>query len=311
MDWIALAEGAALLDQSPGTSALEVAGGGGIFEATEDTRIALTGAAMRVDLGGAHLTWNASHLLPAGAKVTIGGAIDGSYGYLHVGGGFDQPAQLGAQATHLAAGIGKPVESGTELLLGPDPRGEDIGFALSPEDRTVGGSIRIVPSLQTELFKAEDRAKFEATDFRRDPRSHRMGTRLESDTGGFACAAGLSVLSEVIVPGDIQITGDGTPYVLMAECQTTGGYPRIGTVLPCDLPRVAQAARTSVLRFKFIGLDEAVEVERSARKACLRLPQMRQRRVRRPEDMRHLLAQQLISGVTSGDDLEERNASPA
>lgn len=304
MDRIALAEGAALLDQPVETAALELAGHGGVFEATHDTRIALTGAPMRCDLGGTLLKWNASHLLQAGARMTIGGATTGTYGYLHVGGGFDAPNQLGAQSTHLSAGLGTAMESGTKLLLKPDLTGSNVGFALPPEERLGGGTIRVVPSLQTDLFLPAERGRFENTGFRRDPRSNRMGVRLSSNGGGFACTAGLSVLSEVIVPGDIQITGDGTPYVLMAECQTTGGYPRIGTVLPSDMARVAQATGTDELRFTFIDLEAAVAIERAAHKSLRRLPRLRHHRVRRAEDIGDLLAYQLISGVTCGNDLE-------
>ena len=63
-------------------------------------------------------------------------------------------------------------------------------------------------------------------------RVDRMGVRMDFDGEGFATEEQLSIVSEVVVPGDIQVSGDGAPYVLMFECQTTGGYPRIGSVLP-------------------------------------------------------------------------------
>lgn len=302
MDRLALTEGAALLGQSPDLGAIEMAGSGGVFEVTKDTRIALTGAPMRAEMDGAALAWNASHLLPKGARLGIGGALVGTYGYLHFGGGVATPLQLGARATHLAAGLGRTLDVGTRLPLGADDG--ETGFAIEPEDRLSGGTVRIVPSLQTDLFPQSERARFEATAFRRDPRSNRMGARLTSEDGGFSSEAGLSVLSEVITPGDIQITGDGTPFVLMAECQTTGGYPRIGTVIPADLPRVAQAGCDAEMRFKFIEIAEAVAIERAERKVMNALSRHIRRLVRRPEEMRDLLAYQLISGVTKGDDLE-------
>lgn len=304
MDRLALAEGAALLGQSTECAAIEMAGNGGVFEVTNDTRIALTGAPMRAEIDGAALAWNASHLLPKGARLGIGGALTGTYGYLSIGGGVATPLQLGARATHLSAGLGQMLDTGTRLPLGADSGQVETGFAIDAESRFNGGTIRIIPSLQTALFPESERARFEATVFRRDPRSNRMGTRLTSEGDGFSSEAGLSVLSEVITPGDIQITGDGTPFVLMAECQTTGGYPRIGTVIPADLPRVAQAGRDAELRFRFIEMSEAVAIERTEAKRLKELPRHLRRLVRRPEEMRDLLAYQLISGVTKGDDLE-------
>ncbi len=112
----------------------------------------------------------------------------------------------------------------------------------------------------------------------------------------------LSILSEIIVPGDIQITGDGTPFVLGAECQTTGGYPRIGTVIPPDLPTVAQARAGDKIQFQFVTRDQALAIYRSAAASLAETAQIHPPADPRPADIRDLLSYQLISGVTSGDD---------
>lgn len=301
-DRLAMAEGAALLGQPPDHAAVEMAGIGGVFSADADTRIALTGAPMPATIDGERIAWNAVHLLPKGAQLSIGAAQAGVYGYLHLGGGVIPPVVLGARATHLAAGIGAALGAGDSLPIGDDPRSADIGLLLEPSPRMGGGTIRVVPSLQTDLFSADQIALFEQTPFRRDARGNRMGMRLESDTKGFHSDAGLSVLSEVIVPGDIQITGDGTPFVLLCECQTTGGYPRIGSVLPCDLPRVAQTRPGEVLRFVFVTLEEGIAAERRAHVSTKSLRGALRPLVRDPHSIRDLLSYQLISGVTDGTD---------
>ena len=88
MDRLALHEGAALLGRSV-AAAIEMIGMGGTFEATRSCRIALTGAPMQATLDGAPLSWHASHELPQGATLRLGGVRQGAIGYLHVGGGFD------------------------------------------------------------------------------------------------------------------------------------------------------------------------------------------------------------------------------
>ncbi|MEM9394659.1 MAG: biotin-dependent carboxyltransferase family protein [Pseudomonadota bacterium] len=298
-DPLALAEGAALLGQDPKHAGIEMAAVGGVFEANEDMRIALTGATMHAKIDGKPLRWNASHVLPAGARLAIEAATNGNYGYLSVGGGLALPKIMGAQSAHLAAGIGGIVETGTALSVGPDS-GKDVGWTLTPELRLEGGPVRVVPSLQTELFDSAEISRFEETVFKRDVRSNRMGARLAFDGPGFSSDSGLSILSEVIVPGDIQITGDGTPFVLLNECQTVGGYPRIGCVLPSDLPKVAQAPTAAPLRFKFVPLEQAVEIEARAGAARRALPDALAPLVRDPRKMSDLLAYQLISGVVSG-----------
>lgn len=303
-DRLALQEGAALLGQDSSLAAVEMAGTGGEFEAAGDLRIALTGSPMKASIDGTRIAWNASHLLAAGARLTIGAAESGCYGYLHLGGGVASPAELGARSAHLAAGIGSALTAGARLPAGPDGRPDVTGMTLDPDPRFEGGTVRVAPGPQTAFFAPGDIARFQETDFRRDTRGNRMGVRILPDGPGFQTDGGLSVISEVIVPGDIQITGDGTPFVLLSECQTTGGYPRIGSVLQADLPRVAQAQPGSLLRFRFIGLDEAAAAERQelARQDGLR--RSLRPLIRDPRTMTGLLSYQLISGVTAGDDLE-------
>ena len=305
-DRLALAEGAALLGHAGPHSALELAGMGGEFEVTTDARIALTGAPMRASIDGHQVVWNACHALPKGARLFIGGATCGSYGYLHVGGEFDLPEVLGAQSTHLAAGIGGLITPGTRLPLGQDPKSAQVGHQLDTDPRFEGGTVRIIAGPQTALFGPDQLVRFTSTEFRRDTRGNRMGVRFLPDGAGFESEAGLSVLSEIITPGDIQITGDGTPFVLLGECQTTGGYPRIGSVLPCDLPRVAQARPGAALRFRMVSLEEAVEAERREQERRKGLRRQLRPLIRDPHDIHDLLSYQLISGVTAGDDLERK-----
>jgi biotin-dependent carboxylase-like uncharacterized protein len=297
-DVLALHEGAALLGQSPDLAALEMVGMGGSFCATADVRIALTGAPMSATIEGAPIPWNASHLLPAGATLKIGGARKGTYGYLHLGGGLDTPRMMGARAAHLSAGLGAALVAGDTLPVGRDA-GHTTGMTLAVDDRFSGGQIRIVTSLQTGQFDADTQARFTATAFRRDPRGNRMGMRMDHDGAPFMAKDQLTILSEIIVPGDIQIAGDGAPFVLMCECQTTGGYPRIGTVLACDLARVAQAPSGAALMFGFVTLEEARGIEQRASTTRAALGTTLVPLVRDPHSIRDLLSYQLISGAVS------------
>jgi allophanate hydrolase len=281
-----------------------MAGAGGEFEASEDIRIALPGAVMQASLDGAPLVWNASHLLPRGGRLKIGGCEAGCYGYLHLGGGIATVPQLGARAAHLGAGLGGAVQAGVRLPVGPDEGLRGTGMRLDPAPRFDGGLLRVVAGPQTGLFSPAQIAAFEAGSFCRSPQGNRMGVRLAGDTGALKPGDGLTVLSEVIVPGDIQITGDGAPFVLLSECQTIGGYPRIGSVLPADLPRVAQARPGARFRFRFVALEEAVEIENHEQERRRELGKSLRPLLRDPRTMFDLLSYQLISGATAGDDLE-------
>ena len=297
-DPVAIYEGAALLGQSPDLAAIEMTGTGGTFTADADIRIALTGASMAAKIEGDPIAWNASHLVPAGAKLTIGGATSGTYGYLHIGGGIASDPVLGARATHLSAGLGAALKSGDSFPVGPD-KGRETGMKLPRDTRFDGGVVRVVASMQTARFAAEERERFIATQFARDPRANRMGVRMDHDGAGFHAEGGLTILSEVIVPGDIQITGDGAPFVLMGESQTTGGYPRIGTVIPRDLPRVAQAPAGTKITFEFVTLEQAITLETQHRRDVKALPGQLTALVRDPATIRNLMEYQLVGGAVS------------
>lgn len=296
-DRLALAEGAALLGQGEGLAALEMAGFGGTFAVTEPVRIALTGAPMRAAVDGAALAWNASHLLLPGQRLTIGAAEAGVYGYLSLGGGIATEPFLGGRAVHLTAGLGRVAAAGDRLALGAD-KGEGVGLKLDWSGHVGGGRVRVLPTAQTEMFSPEDRARFEATEFRRDAVGNRQGVRL---TGGaaFATEGQRSLLSEIVEPGDIQMTGEGVPYVLLTECQTMGGYPRIASVVPDDLPIVAQSAPGDRLRFRFVTLEEAL-ADCRARRPGGKLKVPVRPLLRDPREIPDLLSYQLISGMTDG-----------
>ncbi len=297
-DRLALAEGAALLGQDVGLAALEMAGTGGEFEATGALCIALTGAPMSATIDDAPVAWHASHCLQAGQRLSIGAAKSGVYGYLHLSGGIEATEFLGSRSAHLLAGIGQTVQAGEHLKSGAKGTGL-AGLVLDVADRFSGGTVRVVPSVQTDLFDKEVLQRFQDTDFRRGPRANRMGVEMLSDGGGFTASGQLHILSEMIVPGDIQMTGDGLPFVLLPECQTTGGYPRIATVIPCDLPLAAQTPAGAPVRFEFVTMEQALVAQAGYEEMLSKLQKSCRPAIRDVADIGDLLSYQLVGGAIS------------
>lgn len=304
VDRRALFEAAALLGASPQQAVIEMMGFGGTFSTDSDTRIALTGAQMQADIDGVPIAANRTHHLQAGQKLTIGGAVTGVFGYLALAGGIATKPAMNSRAAHLTAGMGSLLSTGDRLPFEPDPASLTSPVALPVEDRFTGGKIRIMPGPQTDFFSQETLQRFTETPFTRSLRGNRQGVRLDHQGPGFAVDGGCNIVSDLIVPGDIQMTGDGVPFVLLAECQTIGGYPRIGTVIPADLPKVAQAAPDTPLRFTFLSVDEADATATSDAALIKELTAKCQPIIRDPHDIADLLGYQLISGATPGDDLE-------
>ncbi len=164
----------------------------------------------------------------------------------------------------------------------------------------------MMPSPQTHLFSAATRAAFAAAVFTRSAHGNRQGLRLDHDGPGFAAPDQLNVVSDLIGPGDVQMTGQGVPFLLLAEGQTMGGYPRIGTVIPADLPLAAQCPAGTSLQFRFVALDQADAALAARGGAAGGLCAGRCNRCCATRiDIADLLSYQLIGGVTAGDDLED------
>jgi len=301
----ALAEAAALLGLREATTAIEMPGMGVTFEVTAPTRVALTGAPMPARVGDRPLAWNASHWLEPGERVSLRGAEAGLYGYVSFPGGIETKPVLGSRAAHLAAGLGKVLEAGARLPLGADHKPDAVPLTLPRPDRFGGGTLRFAEGPQTGLFSDETLARFEATAFTRSATGNRQGVKLDMEAEAFTSEAPKGLASEFIFEGDIQMTGEGTPYVLLAECQTIGGYPRIGTVVPDDLPRIAQARPGEPIRFARVGLDELAGLDTPLASRIAALANRTTPLVRDPATIPDLLAYQLISGVTAGHDLED------
>ena len=303
-DPLALAEAAALLGTDPANAVIEITGAGGAFSVDEGVRFCLTGATADIAIDGNRILANTTCFLPAGTRLTIGPARQGVYSYLCFAGGIQSTRVMGSRATHLTAGIGGYLDAGMTFALGSDPDRTRAPCKLAVPDRFHGGTLRVMPGPQTDLFDKNTRSQFAQTVFQRNPRGNRQGVRLDYTGPRVATTGGLTLVSDLIVPGDIQITGDGTPYVLLSECQTIGGYPRIGSVIPADLPRLAQAPPGTTLRFEFITTSDADATFQSQTEIVRQLAKRCEPVVRDPHDIADLLRYQLISGATRGDDLE-------
>lgn len=302
-DRLAMLEAAALLGLPAPVAALEMAMTGAELSVEAPMRLALTGARMQASVNGSPVAWNTAVRLSSGDRLSIGAARDGIYGYVMPAGGIPLAEVIGSVATQMTAGIGALLESGDTLPLGKDPHPERPPVILTPEPRLNGGTLRVMPGPQTELFDAETRARFYDTPFTRSRTGNRQGARLEFDGPAFASASS-GLASDVIQPGDVQMTGEGVPYVLLAECQTMGGYPRIGTVIPQDLPRMAQASPGTALRFTALTVEEADALWRSEADILASLRKQVRPLRRDPHDIADLLSYQLIGGVVRGDEGE-------
>ncbi|KKB09684.1 biotin-dependent carboxyltransferase family protein [Devosia chinhatensis] len=222
------------------------------------------GGAFRVSIDGRRHDWPGGALLRAGQRLEIIPGKAGTYGYLRFGAALDLPFVLGSQATNTKAGLGglagRALKAGDRIGLLP---GDGQPLPAEAPAVTQGGPIRFIRGLHWERFGEAVRARFVATPFRVTPMMDRMGVRLADDGQVFGGESILSLVSDPVLPGDIQILGDGTPIVLMRDHQPTGGYPRIGTIIAVDLDRFAQLRPGSAVAFEAVSVEHAQSLLRS------------------------------------------------
>ena len=227
-------------------------------------RVGFAGGGFAARHNGRTVDWPGSLQLHAGDVLAITPGPWGNYGYLRFAADIDVPPVMGSLATSSRAQLGglagRVLRAGDVIGL----TGSGAGTAAeASRPEPVSGPIRVNWGLHADLFPQHLRQRFLATAFTVSSRLDRMGVRLEDAGNVFAGAAALSLVSDAIVPGDIQILGDGTPIVLMRDHQPTGGYPRIATIIGADLDRFAQLRPGSPVAFEPVTVEHAHALLRS------------------------------------------------
>ncbi|KFC72293.1 Allophanate hydrolase 2 subunit 2 [Devosia sp. LC5] len=218
----------------------------------------MAGGGFKAAHNGTSLAWPGRVELKAGDRLSITPGDWGNYGYLRFDRNFDLPVVMGGLSTSTRAMIGglegRALKAGDVLALA------GVGSPLKDsviEPRQYDGPIRVIWGLHADMFTQSLRQRFLHATFAIARQMDRMGVRLSDPSGVFAAAKILSLVSDAVVPGDIQIMGDGTPVVLMRDHQPTGGYPRIATIASVDLDRFAQLRPGAPVAFQSINVDHA------------------------------------------------------
>ena len=251
------------LCHNPDTAAvLEFAGLGGRFHVTRPALVAVTGGDCDLRIDDRPIAAGESHRLMPGETLFIGALRDAVWGYLGIAGGIVSPPVLGARSTHLRSGLGglggRRLIEGDVLPLGPAADALPQLRAATPRVSSGAGPVRVVLGPQHQRFAPEVLARLVTESFIVSAQRDRMAMVLDGPR--LPAIEGHDIVSDGTVPGAIQVPGSGQPIVLMAEAQTTGGYPKIATVIGADLARLAQMPTGSALRFAAVTRDQAEEI---------------------------------------------------
>jgi 5-oxoprolinase (ATP-hydrolysing) subunit C len=272
MDRLALAAANCLVGNAAFTAAIEIGPFGAALTAREGAvRVALAGASRNADVAGRAVASDTSMTLADGQTLTLGFARGGTFSYLAIEGEIAGEPMFGSLAVNARAGLGspypRPLQAGDELQTAAASGAAERRIDLPA---VADGPIRVVMGPQDDEFGDAAKKLFLESEWKISATSDRMGYRLEGPV--IKHLHGHNIVSDGTVDGSIQVPGNGAPIVLMPDRGTSGGYPKIATVISADLGRFAQIPARRGFRFKAVSMAEAQSEARKFAQLLRSLP---------------------------------------
>jgi antagonist of KipI len=257
----------------PSAAALEVTLIGPELQAEAEVTCAVAGATFALTVGASAVPMHAPFTLRPGDRLKFGARSAGARATLAVRGGLDVPVAFASRATSLISRMGpfggRALQAGDVLPVAPvttlltEPTSERPVFPLPLP--AGGARLRVVAGPQEQLFTKQAYDTLFGSRYVITPASNRMGYRLAGP--GLAHAGRADILSDATPLGLLQVPGSGQPILLMADRQTTGGYPKIGVVIGADLPLAGQLAPGDWIEFLPCTREAAVDALKLRRRS--------------------------------------------
>ncbi|MGZ5153808.1 MAG: 5-oxoprolinase subunit C family protein [Burkholderiales bacterium] len=264
LDRVSLRLANALVGNPAGTPAFEMLLQGPTLKVNADcVRVALVGCSASIEVRSENprrIPPGESATLVRGDVLRVGALGDSVCAYLAIEGGPDVAQVLGSASTYVRGGIGgfkgRRLQQHDTVPLKRGRVDARRERALpGPLDLALDQTIRVVLGPQADYFTEAAVQTFLSSEFRISPQADRMGYRLEGPA--LAHAKGYNIVSDGIVTGSVQVPGSGQPIVLMVDNQTTGGYPKIATVISADIPVIARRKPGRTIRFVAVDVRQA------------------------------------------------------
>lgn len=266
MDKFALRVANLLVGNREGEACLEMTLLGPQLELLADLRVAITGGSFDPRVNREPVPMWQPLSLKKGDVLSFSPRPpeSGFRAYLAVAGAIEIAPVMGSRSTHILSklgGLGRELARGDLLHMGPNPQ-KAPSRGLEPDQIPIyphSWVIRVLPGPQDDHFTPAGLETFFSGEYQITSEANRMGYRLEGPKIEHS-HGGPDIVSDATPPGSIQVPGDGTPIVLMADGQTTGGYAKIAVAASPELDRLAQASVGDRLSFERIDIDQAYKM---------------------------------------------------
>jgi len=245
---------------------LEISFGGLRLRFNDERTVAWCGGTFPTRIAEREFPAGRPTVVRPGEELKFDSAEVGARAWIAIAGGIDVPLVLGSRSTDLRSGFGgfegRALRDGDLLPLGRTARGNaDTRLAnwSAPVDWTQTAmrnvTLRVVEGSEWDEFVSEAQTAFLKQSFTVTAKTDRMGARLEGTE--LRRTNQWELTSEAVAPGAVQVANDCQPIVLLGDCQTIGGYPKIAHVITVDLTRAAQLRPNDTVRFQKVSVAEA------------------------------------------------------
>ena len=262
MDIVSFEAANAVLGNDTKQTAIEISLGGLILQCHEGSiTLAITGGDFLIEYQGQKISSWTVLTIQKGERLSVRAGKSGSWAYLAFSGKLNVKDWLNSSSTHSTSGFGGGVlKTGQKFTLTDASNQENrIGPILKPNFYT-NDLIHAVLGPQDQYFMNTAIKIFSNSIFKVSDNYDRMGMQLTGPK--LELKSALSIPSEPVVKGSIQVSGDGIPTILLADHQTTGGYPKIATVISSDINRLVQLRSNQSVKFVLINSNEALQKTR-------------------------------------------------
>ena len=262
MDIVSFEAANAVLGNETKQTAIEISLGGLILQCHEGSiTLAITGGDFLIEYQGQKISSWTVLTIQKGERLSIRAGKSGSWAYLAFSGKLNVKDWLKSNSTHSTSGFGGGVlKTGQKFTLtDASNQANRIGPILKPSFST-NDLIHAVLGPQDQYFMNTAIEIFSDSIFKVSDNYDRMGMQLTGPK--LELKSALSIPSEPVVKGSIQVSGDGIPTILLADHQTTGGYPKIATVISSDINRLVQFRSNQSVEFILISSNEALQKTR-------------------------------------------------
>lgn len=254
MDQAAHCAANALVGNQTNAASIECTMGGLRLLFQKPAVVALTGAGAGF-VNNREISFYQPHALAPQEVLEIRFKPPGLRTYVAVQGGFQGETILGSQSACPLIGIGALLKKDSGLMIGRGDSTQNSPVSFPPPATLPTNAIRVMPGPEFDWMNTESQAQFFEQTFTLSQRCDRMGSHFNATP--LALQQTREMCSTAVAPGTIQLTPGGQLILLMNDCQTTGGYPRVGQVAAVDLPRVAQLIPGETIHFQHIEPSEA------------------------------------------------------